>query len=57
MYFPTPIAPRPICMSPAKKNTVKIAGSALLISPSLTATIEAIITILTAVIGAVGPDI
>ena len=57
MYFPKPIAPSPICSSPASKNTVKIVGSALLTSPSLEEMIPAIRTILTAVIGAVGPDI
>ena len=34
-----------------------MAGSALLLSPSLAAIIEVITTILTAVIGAVGPEI
>ena len=55
--LPRPIIPNPICMIPAKRKTVKIAGSALAISPSNDATIAAITAILTAVIGAVGPDI
>ncbi len=57
MYFPKPKAPKPICIRPARRKTVKITGSALSKSPSLAATIPAIITMLTAVIGAVGPEI
>ena len=57
MYFPSPRKPNPICIKPANKNTIKIDGSALFTSPSFAATIPAITTILTAVIGAVGPEI
>ena len=57
MYCPAPTIPSPICMIPANKKTVSIIGNALFISPSLTAIIPAITTILTAVIGAVGPEI
>ena len=57
MYFPKPITPKIIWKIPAKKKTVKIAGSAFSTSPSFAATIPAITTILTAVIGAVGPEI
>ena len=57
MYFPKPIAPKPICIKPANRKTVRIAGSAFSMLPSLAAIIPAITTILTAVIGAVGPDI
>ena len=28
MYFPKPIKPRPICINPANKNTVRMAGNA-----------------------------
>jgi len=57
IYFPTPIRPNIICRSPAKRNTNNIAGNAFSRSPSLMATILATTTILTAVIGAVGPEI
>ena len=57
MYFPKPINPNPTCIKPAKRKTVKIAGNAEEISPSKLATIPAMTTILTAVIGAVGPEI
>ena len=57
IYFPSPKTPNPTCESPAIKNTVRIAGSAIDKLPSLAATIPEITTILTAVIGAVGPEI
>ncbi len=57
MYFPKPSIPKPICNKPANKNTVKIAGKAFSRLPLFTAMILAITTMLTAVIGAVGPDI
>ena len=57
IYFPSPKAPKPICIKPANKKTVNITGRALLTSPSLVAIIPAMTTILTAVIGAVGPEI
>ena len=57
MYFPKPINPKPTCIKPAKRKTVKIAGNAEETSPSKLATIPAMTTILTAVIGAVGPEI
>ena len=57
IYFPNPSIPNPICITPANKNTVKIEGKAFCTSPSNAARIPAITTILTAVIGAVGPDI
>ena len=57
IYFPKPKKPNPTCINPANKNTVKIAGNAFSTSPSKVAKMPAITTILTAVIGAVGPDI
>ena len=57
MYFPKPKTPKPTCIKPASKNTVKITGNAFDTSPSFVAIIPAITTILTAVIGAVGPEI
>ena len=57
MYFPKPINPNPTCIKPAKRKMVKIAGNAEETSPSKLATIPAMTTILTAVIGAVGPEI
>ena len=57
IYFPKPKIPKPICIKPASKNTVRITGNAFATSPSLVAIIPAITTILTAVIGAVGPEI
>ncbi len=57
IYLPKPARPKPICKRPANKKTVKIIGNALLTSPLLEAIIPAITTILTAVIGAVGPEI
>ena len=57
MYLPRPMSPNPIWNKPASTNTVKIAGSAFVTSPSFAAIIPAITTILTAVIGAVGPEI
>ena len=57
IYFPKPKTPRPTCINPANKNTVNIIGNALFKSPSFVAIILAITTILTAVIGAVGPEI
>jgi hypothetical protein len=49
--------PNTICKRPDSKNTARIMGNALLIDPSKLDKISAIKTILTAVIGAVGPDI
>jgi hypothetical protein len=49
--------PNPICINPAKKKIIKMAGRAFSILPSFSATIPAMTTILTAVIGAVGPEI
>ena len=57
IYFPSPKKLRPICIIPANKNTIKMDGKAFSTLPSLAATMPAIITILTAVIGAVGPEI
>lgn len=57
MYLPSPKKPRAICINPDNRKTVSMAGKALLTSPSYCAIIPAIITILKAVIGAVGPDI
>ena len=57
MYFPKPAAPKPICIRPDSKKTVKIIGNAFSTSPLFAAIIPAITTILTAVIGAVGPEI
>ena len=57
IYFPTPIRPNAICKRPDRRNTARIMGKALLIEPSKLDKISAINTILTAVIGAVGPDI
>ena len=57
IYFPKPKTPKVIWNKPANKKTNKINGNAFSKSPSLVATIPAIITIETAVIGAVGPDI
>ena len=57
IYFPNPRNPNPICITPANKKTVSIEGNACITSPSLSATIPAMTTILTAVIGAVGPEI
>lgn len=57
MYLPKPNIPKPIWKKPASRKTIKIVGKALFISPSFDARILAITTILTAVIGAVGPDI
>ena len=57
MYLPKPSKPSPICIIPANKKTPSITGNALAMSPLNVATIPATTTILTAVIGAVGPDI
>ena len=57
MYFPNPISPRQICISPDNKKMVRIEGKALETSPLLIAIKPPITTMLTAVIGAVGPDI
>ena len=57
IYLPIPNKPNPTWNNPAIKNTVKITGNAFETSPSKEATIPAIITIATAIIGAVGPDI
>jgi len=57
MYFPNPNTPKTTWISPASRNTIKIAGKAFSKLPSLAAIILAITTILTAVIGAVGPEI
>ena len=57
IYFPKPKTPNIIWNKPANKNTNNIKGKARSKSPLLAATIPAIITIDTAVIGAVGPDI
>ena len=57
MYFPKPNTPNPTWTNPANKKTVKMYGKALVTSPSCVAIIPAITTILTAVIGAVGPEI
>ena len=57
IYFPTPINPNTICKRPDSINTARIMGNALLIDPSKLDRISAIKTMLTAVIGAVGPDI
>ena len=51
------MTPKPICKNPASKKTERIAGNACSILPLLFVIILAITTILTAVIGAVGPDI
>lgn len=57
MYFPNPIKPKPTWMSPESIKTASIIGKAFPTSPSLEAIREAITTILSAVIGAVGPEI
>ena len=57
MYLPIPIIPNATCNKPAKKKTDKIVGRAFSTSPSKREMISAMKTILTAVIGAVGPDI
>ena len=57
MYFPNQIIPNPTCINQASTKTVRNACKALVTSPSKVAIIPAITTILTAVIGAVGPDI
>ena len=57
MYFPNLRNPNPTCIKPASINTAKIMGSAFSTLPSLDAISVLIITILTAVIGAVGPEI
>ena len=49
--------PNTICKRPDSINTARIMGNALLIDPSKLDRISAIKTMLTAVIGAVGPDI
>ena len=57
MYFPTPSSPKLIWKIPLIKKTPKMYGSACSIDPLCTLKIVAITTILTAVIGAVGPEI
>ena len=57
MYLPKPKTPNRTCIKPAKIKMVKIAGNAFETLPSFAAIIPAITTILTAVIGAVGPEI
>ena len=57
MYFPIPNIPIATCNNPAKKKTERIVGSAFSTFPSKFEMISAIKTILTAVIGAVGPEI
>jgi len=57
IYFPSPSTPMPICMIPASRKTASMAGRACFTSPLLAATIPAITTMLTAVMGAVGPEI
>ena len=57
IYLPIPNIPNATCNKPAKKKTDKIVGRAFSTSPSKREMISAIKTILTAVIGAVGPDI
>ena len=57
IYFPIPTKPNTICKRPDSRNTARIMGKALLIDPSKLDKISAMKTILTAVIGAVGPDI
>ena len=51
------MTPKEICMSPESKKIVRIEGNAFETSPSLIAINPPITTILTAVIGAVGPEI
>ena len=57
MYLPIPSIPIATCNKPAKKKIDKIVGRAFSTSPSKREMISAMKTILTAVIGAVGPDI
>lgn len=57
MYLPNPIKPNPTCNNPESIKTAKIIGNAFPTSPSLEAISEAITTILSAVMGAVGPEI
>ena len=57
IYWPMPIKPKTIWNKPVIKNTVRIIGNAWAKSPSFTAIMLAINTILTAVMGAVGPEI
>ena len=57
MYLPSPAIPNPTCIKPANKKIVSIAGKACSTLPLFAAIKLAITTILTAVIGAVGPEI
>ena len=57
MYFPSFKKPNATCIRPAKINTASIMGSAFSTLPSLDAISVPMMTILTAVIGAVGPEI
>lgn len=57
MYLPNPIKPNPTCIKPESINTAKIMGNAFPTSPSLEAIKLAMTNMLSAVMGAVGPEI
>ena len=57
MYLPSFKKPNATCIRPASMNTAKMMGNAFSTLPSLAAINVPIMTILTAVMGAVGPEI